>query len=141
MLYIDDSLSIPISEFEFSFARSPGPGGQNVNKVNSKAILKWQVVRSTSLPDDIRRRFIKMAGRRISKDGELTISSHRFRDQSRNVADCLAKLRALLFEAARPPKVRRATRPTRGAHLRRLDSKRRQSHKKSDRGPWRNESS
>ncbi len=133
MLYINDALSIPISEFAFSFARSPGPGGQNVNKVNSKAILKWQVQRSASLPEDVRARLIALVGRRLGKDGVLTIVSHRFRDQSRNVSDCLEKLRDVLIRAAEPPQRRKPTRPTRGARQRRLESKRRQSHKKSER--------
>lgn len=133
MLYINDRLSIPIDEFEFSFARSPGPGGQNVNKVNSKATLRWNITQSPTLPNDVQRRLARLAGRRLGKQGVLIVTSHRYRDQSRNVADCLAKLRELVVAAATPPPLRRATRPTAGSQRRRKETKRRQSEKKSAR--------
>lgn len=133
MLFVNERLSIPHSEFEFSFARSPGPGGQNVNKVNSKATLRWRVVESPTLPDEVKRRLIRLAGRRVGKQGDLVVSSHRYRDQGRNVADCLEKLRALIAAAWERPAIRRPTRPTAGSQRRRLETKRRQGDKKSSR--------
>ncbi len=134
MLVVNERLSVPLREFSFEFARSGGPGGQNVNKVASKATLRWAVERSPSLPEEVRRRFVAKHHRRINSDGELVLSSQRFRDQGRNVADCLEKLRAMLAEAAKRPKTRRRTRPTKASKQRRLDEKRRRSATKSTRG-------
>ncbi|MBN2477126.1 MAG: aminoacyl-tRNA hydrolase [Pirellulales bacterium] len=133
MLVVDSRLKIPLREFQFTFARSSGPGGQNVNKVNTKALLRWPVAKSHSLPEAVRQRLLAKAHRRITAEGDLLIASQRFRDAGRNVADCLEKLRALLAEAAMAPKVRKPTRPTRAAARRRLEQKRQQSQKKQRR--------
>lgn len=133
MLIVSPRLQIPLREFDFTFARSSGPGGQNVNKVSSKATLRWAIYRSASLPEAVRARFVEKYHRRINAEGDLIVTSERFRDAGRNVADCLEKLRAMLLEAATPPKPRKATRPTRGSQRRRLDEKRKQSEKKSRR--------
>ncbi|MFQ5669037.1 MAG: alternative ribosome rescue aminoacyl-tRNA hydrolase ArfB [Acidobacteriota bacterium] len=125
MLVVDEGLGIPLRELRFQFARSAGAGGQNVNKVNTKAILRWRIMASPSLPDAVRRRFLSRYHRRVTRSGELVLSSQRFRDQGRNVADCLAKLRVMLAEVAAPPRPRRATRPGRQARERRLRNKRR----------------
>lgn len=130
MLIVNHRIQIPLREFRFTFARSPGPGGQNVNKVNSKATLHWNVTETTSLPDDVRQRFLKAFAGRVNQDGEFFVSSTRFRDQGRNVADCLEKLRAMLAEAAATRPARKKTKPSAGARRRRLDDKRRQSDKK-----------
>jgi len=130
MLVINSRLKIPLREFQFTFARSSGPGGQNVNKVNTKATLRWAVATSPSLPEDVRRRLMARCRRRISSAGDLLITSQRFRDAGRNVADCLEKLRELAREAAQAPKRRKATRPTRGSVRRRLEQKQKQSQKK-----------
>lgn len=130
MLVVHPRLKIPLREFEFHFARSSGPGGQNVNKLNTKATLRWAVVTSPSLPEDVRRRLVARCGRRITSSGDLLITSQRFRDAGRNVADCLEKLRALVSEAAEPPTVRKLTKPTRASVRRRLEQKQRQSRKK-----------
>jgi len=135
MLVINDSLKIPLKEFRFSFARSSGPGGQNVNKLNTKALLRWAVVQSPSVPEPVRRRLLSKYRRRITLEGDLLLSSQRFRDAGRNVADCLEKLRLMLAEAAVAPKPRRPTRPTRASARRRLDLKRQQSQKKRQRRP------
>lgn len=136
MLTINDKISVRISEFRFSYARSPGPGGQHVNKVNSKAILKWSIDKSTALPETVKQRFMKKFARRISKDGELVIQSHRYRDQGRNVADCLHKLREMILEVATEPKKRKPAKVSKSAKRRRVESKRRNSAKKqSRRGP------
>jgi ribosome-associated protein len=135
MLAVSRTLQIPLRELTITYARSSGPGGQNVNKVNTKALLRWPVMTSPSLTESVRQRLLAKHRRRITEDGDLLVVSQRFRDAGRNAADCLEKLRAMLYEAETPPRPRKATRPTRGAVLRRLDQKRRQSHKKRQRGP------
>jgi len=133
MLVVNQRLSIPLREFEISFARSSGPGGQNVNKVSSKAVLRWAVVASPALPDVVRRRLFTLQRRRINAEGLLLVTSQRFRDAGRNVADCLEKLRLMLVEAAAIPTPRRPTQPTRGAVRRRLQDKQARSQKKQSR--------
>ena len=135
MLHVNDDLSIPLKEFHFSFSRSPGPGGQNVNKVNTKVTLRWDVVNSPSLTDEVRRRLMETNRRRINKEGVLILTSHRFRDQGRNVADALSKLSELIRLASQVPKPRKPTRPSRAAHRRRMESKRRTADKKRLRRP------
>ena len=105
MLKISNGIQIPPTEFRFSYARSPGPGGQNVNKVNTKVILKWNVEKTTHLPEAVRARFLSKYRRRISKTGDLIITSHRYRDQGRNVADCLSKLREMVEAVRQAPTV------------------------------------
>ncbi len=133
MLIVNHCIQIPLREFEFQYARSSGAGGQNVNKVNSKAILRWNVAVSTALPDEVRTRLFKRHRARITKNGELVLQSQRFRDQGRNTADCLEKLRALLLGIATPPKPRKASKPSTAAKGRRLETKRILSEKKRTR--------
>ena len=133
MLVVNDKLKIPLKEFQFTFARSSGPGGQNVNKLNTKATLRWAVVKSPTLPEAVRRRLLAKHRRRLTGEGDFLITSQRFRDAGRNVADCLEKLRAMLTEAAIVPKVRRATKPSRASAGRRLDAKKRLAQKKQGR--------
>jgi ribosome-associated protein len=133
MLRVNDRISIPYTEFDFTFARSGGPGGQNVNKVNSKVTLRWDVTTSPTLPADVLARFRAKYHRRITKDGDLVMYSQRYRDQGRNVADCLEKLRELLLEVAVAPRTRRPTRRTKGSVQRRLKDKKQQSDKKHGR--------
>jgi len=130
MLVVNDKLSIPLREIQFSFVRSSGPGGQNVNKVSSKAQLRWQVTKSPSLPEDVRQRFVAKYRSRINKDGELVLECQRHRDAPRNEAECLEKLRRMLADAAQRPKRRKPTRPTRRSIERRLMNKRQQSERK-----------
>ncbi len=130
LLVVNHRLRIPLSEFEFTFARSSGPGGQNVNKVNSKAMLRWPVRASASLPDEIRVRLATQQRRRITREGDLLVVSQRYRDQARNIEDCLEKLREMLAEAAIRPVVRKVKKPTRGMIERRLKQKRQVSSKK-----------
>ena len=132
-LVIDDRLSSPRSELRFSFARSSGPGGQNVNKVNTKAVLHWQATTTPSLPLAIRTRLLEQCRHRVNDQGELVLSSDRYREQGRNVADCLSRLRSLVLAAVRPPKLRRPTRRPRAANEARLKNKKAQSSKKANR--------
>ncbi|MBI3556862.1 MAG: aminoacyl-tRNA hydrolase [Deltaproteobacteria bacterium] len=139
MLVVNAHIHIPLWELDFSFARSSGPGGQNVNKVNSKAVLHWNVVKSPSLPAPVRSRFLGKFQTRINEDGAVVLSSDRFRDQSRNVDDCMKKLRDMLIEVAVPPKARRKTTPTRGSTRRRLEGKQVHAEKKKGRRSVRND--
>lgn len=133
MLRVNHRIQIPFTEFDFSFSRSGGPGGQNVNKVHSKVTLRWSVMKSPTLPGDVRERFMQKYRRRITNDGEFVMHSERYRDQGRNVADCLEKLRGLLLEVAVAPKKRKLTKPTKGSKERRLKEKRATSERKARR--------
>jgi len=133
MLEVTRRICIPRDEFKITFSRSSGPGGQNVNKVNTKATLHWSVKTTLSLPEDVRRRFFDQNRSRINSEGEIVIQSQRYRDQARNKNDCLNKLRELLLAAAPAPKVRKPTRRSAGSVRRRLENKKRQSEKKQSR--------
>jgi ribosome-associated protein len=126
-LFVTPQLRIPFDELSFTFARSGGPGGQNVNKVNSKAVMRWRVLESPSLDERVRARFVEQNRNSITEAGELIITSQRYRDQPRNIDDCREKLRELLVRAAAQPKRRRATKPTAGSRRRRLNDKRSRS--------------
>jgi len=134
-LDVNRRIRIPLSEFEWTFARSGGPGGQNVNKVSSKAQLRWKLDEAESLPADVKQRFVQAYRRRITTDGEFLITSQRYRDQAKNVADCLEKLRELLLAVATAPTPRKKTKPSRGAKERRLKGKREHSQRKQMRQP------
>ena len=135
MLVVNDRITIPLSQFTFSFARSSGPGGQHVNKVNTKVTLHWPVAETESLSSALRDRFCTRYRRRINKQGELVLRSQRFRDRGRNVADCLQKLRQMILDVSKPPQPRKKTKPTRSSKERRLKSKRLKSNKKQLRRP------
>jgi ribosome-associated protein len=130
MIPVTPTLTIDESEIQWEFIRSSGPGGQNVNKVASAVQLRFDVVNSPSLPDDVRERLMRLAGQRMTEDGVLIINARQYRTQSRNREDALDRLIELVRQAAQPPKRRRKTRPSRAAKQRRLDAKRRQSDKK-----------
>jgi ribosome-associated protein len=131
MVYITPTISISESELSWTFVRSGGPGGQNVNKVASKAVLRWQMKENRSLPDQVRRRLETSQRRRITTTGEMIISSQLYRDQERNRQDCLDKLRRAVLKALEAPRPRKATRPTRGSRQARLRAKRHRSERKS----------
>ena len=130
LLVVTASLAIPLDEFSFEFARSGGPGGQNVNKVNSKATLRWKPAESPSLPPLARDRLVRSVASKLTREGELLLTSQLTRDQGRNVADCLAKVRQLVLVALHPPRTRRASRPTLGSQQRRVEAKLRHSSTK-----------
>jgi ribosome-associated protein len=130
MLVVNSRIHIPRAELQFSFVRSSGPGGQNVNKVSSKAVLRWRVAESASLPPEVRERFLARYRSRVTGEGDVIISSQRYRDQGRNVADALEKLHAMLAAVASPPKKRRPTKPSRAAKARRVEAKQAKSKKK-----------
>lgn len=133
VLIVTRSIRIPRDEFTFTFMRSSGPGGQNVNKVNTKVRLRWDVTGSPSLSEAVKARFQQAYSRRITAEGDLLITSQRYRDQVRNIDDCLEKLRELLAAVAAPPRRRKKTRPSRASKERRLKGKREQSERKRSR--------
>ncbi len=130
---VNSQISIPRAEFSLSFVRSSGPGGQNVNEVNSKVQLRWSVVASRALPEDVRQRFLARYARRISERGELVLSSQRYRDQAKNIADCENKLHEIVSTVALPPKRRRKTKVPRSVREDRLRDKRVRAEKKQRR--------
>ena len=134
VLSVSARIQIPHDEFEFQFARSSGPGGQNVNKVNSKATLRWRPLDSPSLPDDVRQRFAVRFASKLLIDGSILISCEKSRSQLLNRIGCLEQLTCWLQEIATPPKKRRPTKPTKGSKTRRLNDKRRHSDTKKMRG-------
>jgi ribosome-associated protein len=119
------------SELEFSFIRSPGPGGQNVNKVATAVLLRFNVMHSIHLTEDVRSRLLSQAHNQISRRGELIIKASRYRTQERNKQDALHRLGAILQQAEKSPRKRKKTKPTRAATERRLSSKKLHSKNKS----------
>src|SRR5882757_1533960 len=104
IMEINDRLRIPDEEFAWSFVRSGGPGGQNVNKVASKAVLRWDLAASPSISDDVKERFRTANPSRVTTEGEVVISSERTRSQPMNKQDCLDILAALLLAATKVPR-------------------------------------
>jgi len=131
MIPITRGLYLDESELEERFTRSPGPGGQNVNKVETGVQLRFDARRSPSLPLEVRERLERLAGRRVTRDGVLVITAHAYRSQERNRADALARLVELIRRAAVVPTVRRATKVPRSAKRERLESKARRSQTKT----------
>ncbi len=132
-LEINSRFRIPLSELEFAFARSSGPGGQNVNKVSSKAQLRWRPGDSPSIPEELRFRVLTKLEPKLTVDGDLLVISQKYRDQPRNKEDCLEKLRAIVLASLVVPKVRKKLKPSRAAKARRLKDKKIGSAKKEQR--------
>jgi ribosome-associated protein len=130
---VTHSIIIDESELTERFILASGPGGQNVNKVATAVELRFDVANSQSLPAAVRERLIALAGKRLSSAGILVIAAQRFRSQPRNREDARERLAALIREAATPPKLRRATRPSKAAKRRRVDDKRQLGTRKRER--------
>ena len=133
MIRVTDKIQIDESEIEESFVRSSGPGGQNVNKVSSAVQLRFDARNSPSLPDDVRRRLERLAGKRLTNDGVIVLIAQTHRSQERNRAEALQRLVELIRAATVKPKPRTATKPTFASKKRRLESKSRRSKIKSGR--------
>ncbi|MBU0639961.1 MAG: aminoacyl-tRNA hydrolase [Planctomycetes bacterium] len=131
---ITPSICVRQDELHFAFVLAAGPGGQNVNKVATAVTLRFDVRASTSLPDAVKQRLVKLAGHQVTTEGMLLIEARRFRSQKMNRDDAVARLVALVRKAAVPPRPRHKTKPTRASKQRRLESKRRRSAVKSARG-------
>ena len=134
MIEIATGLEVPDAELEFAYIRSPGPGGQNVNKVASAVQLRFNAAQSVVLDAWSRTRLATLAGRRLNRDGWLVLSAHRHRTQEGNRRDALERLAEIIVAARERPKARRATKPTRGSRERRLEGKKQRTHVKQLRG-------
>jgi ribosome-associated protein len=134
MIRVTDTIALAEDEIEERFIRSPGPGGQHVNKVETAVQLRFDARNSPALSDAVFGRLAALAGRRMTREGTVVITARRFRAQDRNRRDALDRLVDLIRRAAVPPKRRRPTKPTRGSKLRRLDAKRRHGVTKKRRG-------
>jgi len=130
MIQVTDTIAIDEVELQESFIRASGPGGQNVHKVSSAVQLRFDVRRSPSLPDEVKARLERIAGRRLTGEGVLVITAQRFRTQERNREDAVARLVELIRQATERPKPRRPTRPTLASKHRRLEAKGRRAEVK-----------
>ena len=135
MIEVTPTISIPEGDIQEEFIRSTGPGGQHVNKASTAVQLRFDVANSPHLPEDVRQRLIKLAGKRVTSDGVLVIEAKRFRYQELNRQDALRRLVDFIRAAARKPRVRTATRPSAAARRRRLAAKRRRAQTKRHRRP------
>ena len=131
---ITDTISIDDSELSEAFVRSSGPGGQNVNKVSSAVQLRFDVRHSPSLPNDVAVRLMRLAGKRLTKEGVIVIVAQQHRDQTRNRADARERLFDLIRQAAVRPVPRRATKVPKAQKRKRIEGKKHRGHIKSLRG-------
>ncbi|MCH8091907.1 MAG: aminoacyl-tRNA hydrolase [Proteobacteria bacterium] len=133
MIRITPSIAIAESEIEERFIRASGPGGQNVNKLASAVQLRFDAAHSPSLPDEVRARLIRLAGKRVNAAGVLVIEAKRYRTQTRNRADALDRLTKLILRASERPRPRRKTKPTAASKERRIEAKRQRARIKRTR--------
>lgn len=126
-------VTIPASDLDWTAVRASGPGGQNVNKVASKIVLRFDLKGTRALDEETKARLTRIAGSRVDKDGALIVTSQKTRDQPLNLIDARAKLASLILQALVRETPRRPTKPTRSSKRRRLDEKRKHSEKKSQR--------
>lgn len=132
-LVINAEITLPSADLVWTAVRASGPGGQNVNKVSSKVALRFNLAGTTALPEAVKARMQRLCASRLDAEGWLMIASQKTRDQSRNLEDCRARLKALVLRALEAPKPRKPTRPSLGAKLRRLDAKKQTSARKAAR--------
>jgi len=133
MLQVTDTIAIPDEEFVWTYARSGGPGGQNVNKVASKAILRWNLDASQCVSDEVKAKLRSAHPAHATIEGEFLVTSQKYRDQERNREECRTKLAAMVRRAATPPKPRRPTKPSKGSKQRRLAAKKHSATRKANR--------
>lgn len=120
---VTQDLAIDDSELKISFMRSPGPGGQNVNKVATGVHLRFNITHSPSLSEDIRARLIVLVGKKLTSTGDIIIRATRYRTQNRNKEDAIQRLREFIQKAAEPPKKRKKTKPSQAAKTARIENK------------------
>jgi ribosome-associated protein len=130
MIEINNKIFIPENEIQFSFIRSSGPGGQNVNKVSTAVQLRFDIVNSPSLNDEIKRRLIEKSGNRVTKEGILIIEAKRFRTQESNRQDAVERFIELIRKAEKKPKKRIKTKPSKESRQKRIEEKKKRSEVK-----------
>jgi ribosome-associated protein len=130
MIQVTPEIRIDEKEIQLDFVRSSGPGGQNVNKVSTAVQLRFDVLHSVSLPEDVRQRLLGLSDSRINESGVLIIDAQRYRTQLANRQEAIKRLMALVVKAAEKPRIRRKTRATLGSKERRLEGKRHRSQTK-----------